>query len=182
MLADLEQREQALHEAQAEADTRRTRADAAAAEADRLRRELAAREAGLAERARHLDDAADQLRRAEGLREEVARREVELAAERETVGRARDELAGALATASAGLGIAPSVAAAQVPADAHVLFVPAGASYRLVEVEGAPPPPGAEIAVDGGPHVVVRLGPSPLPGDRRRCAYLERVPAETGES
>jgi predicted nucleic acid-binding Zn-ribbon protein len=58
---------------------------------------------------------------------------------------------------------------------AHVLFVPAVTGYTLVERDGIAPEAGDIIEVDGGRYVVRRHGPSPLPGPRRRCAYLERA-------
>ena len=58
---------------------------------------------------------------------------------------------------------------------AHVLFVPAASGYTLVEREGVAPEAGDIVDVDGGRYVVRRHGPSPLPGPRRRCAYLERA-------
>ena len=56
---------------------------------------------------------------------------------------------------------------------AYVALVP-GARYRLVERDDGPPTVGARISVDGDAYLVARLGASPLPGDRRRCAFLER--------
>ncbi len=58
---------------------------------------------------------------------------------------------------------------------AHVLFVPAASGYTLVEREGVAPEAGDVVEVDGGRYVVRRHGPSPMPGPRRRCAYLERA-------
>jgi hypothetical protein len=55
----------------------------------------------------------------------------------------------------------------------QLAFVP-GDRYRLVEIDVEPLPPGASYAVEGVEHVVTRVGPSPLPGDARRCAYLVR--------
>jgi hypothetical protein len=58
-------------------------------------------------------------------------------------------------------------------ADTHLLFLPSRGGYRLKERAGAPPPAGSHLALDDGrPLTVIGLGPSPLPGDRRRCAYL----------
>lgn len=68
---------------------------------------------------------------------------------------------------------APGVEAA-APVDAHVLFAPASDGYRLLRREGAAPACGSELALDGGRFRVLRQGPSPLPGDLRRCAFLER--------
>lgn len=58
---------------------------------------------------------------------------------------------------------------------AHVLFVPSASGYTLVERDGVAPEAGDVVEVDGVGFVVRRHGPSPLPGPRRRCAYLERV-------
>jgi hypothetical protein len=57
--------------------------------------------------------------------------------------------------------------------DGHLLFLPRRDGYRLEERAGPPPPPGSEVTLgDGRRLIVVRDGPSPLPGDSRRCAYL----------
>ena len=69
---------------------------------------------------------------------------------------------------------------AEEAAAAHLLFVPSTSGYQLVEREGAPPAAGAHVAeleAAAAPLVVVRVGPSPLPGDGRRCAYLEEPAA-----
>ena len=52
-----------------------------------------------------------------------------------------------------------------------LVFLP-GAGYRLLELEHPPVRAGATIALESGEYVVARTGPSPLPGDARRCAYL----------
>jgi hypothetical protein len=51
-----------------------------------------------------------------------------------------------------------------------------GDEYRLRELETDTLGPGAEVVVDDVGYTVARLGPSPLPGDERRCAYLVRRP------
>jgi len=58
------------------------------------------------------------------------------------------------------------------PAATHLLFVRTPDGYGLRLAVGEAPAPGAQVFVDGAAHVVAKLGPSPLPGDRRRCAYL----------
>lgn len=58
---------------------------------------------------------------------------------------------------------------------AHVLFVPTSTGYTLVEQDGPAPEAGDVVELDAGRFVVRRLGPSPLPGPRRCCAYLEQV-------
>jgi hypothetical protein len=59
-------------------------------------------------------------------------------------------------------------------ADGWVAFVPSPDGYRLLQRDGAPPGQGAAVELDDCAFLVLRLGPSPLPGDRRRCVYLER--------
>ena len=54
-----------------------------------------------------------------------------------------------------------------------VAFVP-GERYRLVELSRTAPPPGGAIEVEGETFEIARHGPSPLPGDARRCVYLVR--------
>jgi len=53
-------------------------------------------------------------------------------------------------------------------------FVPSPDGYLLLQRDGGPPPDrGAVLELEDGSFVVLRLGPSPLPGDRRRCAFIE---------
>jgi hypothetical protein len=52
----------------------------------------------------------------------------------------------------------------------HVLFV-----YSLHERDGEPPVVGSEIEEQDGRFVVTKVAASPLPGDGRRCAYLQPV-------
>jgi len=56
----------------------------------------------------------------------------------------------------------------------HLLFISTSAGYSLVEREGPPPPLGdrLEIPEQAISHLVLKLGPSPLPNDHRSCAYL----------
>jgi hypothetical protein len=57
---------------------------------------------------------------------------------------------------------------------AHLLFVPTGKRYLLMNMEGPAPGVGSKVALDGDQHfVVTKLAASPLPADERRCAYLE---------
>jgi hypothetical protein len=58
----------------------------------------------------------------------------------------------------------------------HLLFVSKPSGYELVEREGEPPEPGAEVEVgdDGLRFTVSKIGRSPLPQDERPCAYLQR--------
>jgi hypothetical protein len=61
----------------------------------------------------------------------------------------------------------------------HVLFVSGPSSYGLLLREGRAPEVGSEIVLADwaeGRYRVCKVGPSPLPSDRRRCAFLERLP------
>jgi len=58
---------------------------------------------------------------------------------------------------------------------AHLLFVWKASGYELAERDGEPPAPGAEVEEGEKRFVVVRVAPSPLPGDDRTCAYLQPV-------
>ena len=58
------------------------------------------------------------------------------------------------------------------PAMLLLLMTPSG--YRLLESEVAAAAAGDRIELPEGSFRVLRVGPSPYPGDRRRCAYLER--------
>jgi hypothetical protein len=58
----------------------------------------------------------------------------------------------------------------------HLLFVSKPTGYELREGDGELPAVGAVVEVEGvGRMVVTRIAPSPLPGDERRCAYLQSV-------
>ena len=59
------------------------------------------------------------------------------------------------------------------PCDVALVFVP-GIFYRLVAIDSTPLVPGKPYELDGDPFDVARVGPSPLPTDNRRCAYLVR--------
>lgn len=66
--------------------------------------------------------------------------------------------------------------AVEPAADGWLAFVPSPDGYRLVEQEGDPPARNETVELEGGTFRVLRLGPSPLPGDRRRCAFVEQEP------
>jgi hypothetical protein len=60
---------------------------------------------------------------------------------------------------------------------AHVLFLTTHDGYELIERDGAAPAAGTDVALADGRHAeVVKVGPSPLPGDRRRCAFAQLLP------
>lgn len=53
-----------------------------------------------------------------------------------------------------------------------LFFVWTPTGYALVEQAGAPPAPGTEVEDEHRRYRVSKIGPSPLPGDSRSCAYL----------
>ncbi|HEX2433199.1 MAG TPA: hypothetical protein VHI55_04530 [Gaiellaceae bacterium] len=58
---------------------------------------------------------------------------------------------------------------------AYLLFVSKPTGYELRERDGELPQVGAVVDEEEGRMIVTRVGPSPLPGDDRRCAYLQDV-------
>jgi len=63
----------------------------------------------------------------------------------------------------------------QPVARGFLVFVWTPKGYALREGEGESPAAGNRLNVDGVDHAVAKLGRSPLPGDARRCAYLQPV-------
>lgn len=59
-------------------------------------------------------------------------------------------------------------------ATTHARLVCSAAGYALADADSPPPAPGARVEHDGVDYIVWRVGPSPLPDDRRRCAVLTR--------
>ena len=59
-------------------------------------------------------------------------------------------------------------------ADGHLLFVWNTAGYELREQGGDVPAVGSEVETEGQTLLVTKVGPSPLPRDKRLCAYLGR--------
>jgi hypothetical protein len=61
-------------------------------------------------------------------------------------------------------------------AGTHVLFIWHASGYQLISREGRVPEAGTEISLSehgGARYLVSKVGPSPLPADPRRCAFLE---------
>ena len=54
----------------------------------------------------------------------------------------------------------------------HLLFVWKPSGYELVEQDGEAPSIGAQVEFEGKQLRVTKLAQSPLPGDRRICAYV----------
>jgi hypothetical protein len=168
--------EQVLREGSAELDVRHSELAVRGAELDRREAEIAAAESRVEERARafgavELRSAAVQ-RREETLRErEQALEQREESLHERELEMARKEAAQASDVPAA---TAPDEPATEAPDDSYIAFT-LDQGYRLVERDGAAPAPGDIVELDGGPHRCVRLVASPYPGDRRRCAVLERV-------
>ena len=59
-------------------------------------------------------------------------------------------------------------------AEGHLLFVWNTAGYELREQDGDVPAVGSEVETEGQTLLVTKVGPSPLPHDKRLCAYLGR--------
>jgi hypothetical protein len=57
----------------------------------------------------------------------------------------------------------------------YLVFVSKPSGYELREREGTPPPAGSEVDDGDVRFFVSKVGPSPLPGDERPCAYLQAV-------
>jgi hypothetical protein len=83
------------------------------------------------------------------------------------------ELTAELAAVQAELAERREPPPVEEPPASHVAFLPSAKGYALVELPGPTPNPGAYEDVDEMRFVVSRIGPSPLPADRRRCAFLE---------
>lgn len=172
-IADLERREELLRDSRASVE--------------RLLRlgttDLEARESDLADLVLELTEREAVLRAAEA---ELTRRRGELGAvelrraaveQREQALGAREERISALEARLAerderdDVASSPDEQSAGTATGAQLAFVP-GRGYRLAEIEQHQLATGMTLELDGERYVVVRVGPSPLPGDRRRCAYL----------
>ena len=57
-------------------------------------------------------------------------------------------------------------------ATTHTRLLCSPSGYALSEIDAPPPPAGTTVDHDGSPYTVWQIGPSPLPGDARRCAIL----------
>lgn len=55
----------------------------------------------------------------------------------------------------------------------HLRFVWKATGYELREREGEAPSVGDQVEEDDERLFVTKVAPSPLPGDNRRCAYLQ---------
>ena len=55
----------------------------------------------------------------------------------------------------------------------YLIFVWKPTGYELRERDGEVPSVGSVLEEEEGRMTVTRIAPSPLPGDDRRCAYLQ---------
>lgn len=55
----------------------------------------------------------------------------------------------------------------------HLLFVWSPSGWTLQERDGDVPAVGTPVEVNGTTLHVSKIAPSPLPGDRRPCAYTQ---------
>jgi hypothetical protein len=184
LLAEVEQRAAELVTRSAEVAAREGRLTQAADELEREKAEHAERAAELEIRAQKVAQLTEQTHEIERARAAVAAQATEVEVAQAAVAHQREELRRAVGVLSETLGLGfPAAATPASPADARVdesahLLLIGGERYRLVEAGGPAPAAGSIVALEGTTYVVARTGPSPLPVDRRRCAFLE-VSAET---
>jgi hypothetical protein len=168
-IADLERREELLRDSRASVERML-----------RLRTsDLEARETELTD---FLRDFTERESRLAGQEVDLARRRSELGAvelrraaveRRERAVTAREESLAKLESQQDISATAPSPDQPVPVQPAQLAFVP-GLDYRLVEIDRSSFAPGDALELEGAEYIVARIGPSPLPGDRRRCAYLVR--------
>lgn len=160
-IAELERREELLRDSRASVE-RMLRLGTS---------DLEAREKELAAYLRELTERDQELARAE---EELGQRRQELGAvELKRAAVERRERAVEAREAEVAEREAAVAAIRDTKEPVELAFVP-GASYALVELDARPLGPGLELEIEDDLFVVTRVGPSPLPGDVRRCAYLTR--------
>jgi hypothetical protein len=173
-VAGLVERERAVGERERRLDERLERdahvLDERRDELAALARDLVERQRGVEELDRRAGELDGREQRLASREEELHAREARLLADELAVRRRSDEL-DLREEALAALPQPPSSGPRSEP-DRCLLFVPQADGYRLLSIDIAPPAPGERLELEGEPFSVVRLGPSPLPGDHRRCAYL----------
>jgi chromosome segregation ATPase len=169
-LADLEGREERLRDSKAAVERllRLGQKDLDARESDlvRLARELAERESRIRDEEAELTQ-----RRAELGAVELKRAALE---QRERTLDAREGQLEALGSDETGDERDPFATHQHTDAASPLLLLVPGPGYRLIEIAREPLSDCEELELDGVNYVVARVGPSPLPGDTRRCAYLVR--------
>lgn len=171
-IAELERREELLRDSRASVERMlrlgTTELEARETELTGYLRELTGRETALAEAERDLGQRRQELGAVELKRAAVERRERAVEA-REAELEEREAVAAAQRAGS------------DAETVVELAFVP-GTQYDLVELDPTPLTRGLALEVGDAAFVVGRIGPSPLPGDARRCAYLVRGNRERDES
>lgn len=107
--------------------------------------------------------------RLDGERVRLAARVHDLQVEFERARAGADSQAGARGSSSASLPVVPE------GEETQLLFVWRPTGYDLRERKGTPLTRGVDVEVDGVRMTVTKIALSPLPDDRRRCAYLQAV-------
>lgn len=169
-IADLERREELLRDSRASVERmlRLGRSDLEARENELtdFLSELTRRESRLAEAEADIARRRQELGAVELKRAAVERREHDVAAREAELAELEAELA----------QTRPRDAGGEPPSESVELALVPGADYRLVDRALDAVASGTAVELDGEEYVVSRIGPSPLPGDPRRCAYLLRTP------
>jgi hypothetical protein len=168
-IAELERREELLRDSRASVE-RMLRIGTS---------DLEAREEELASYLRELTERGQEIAHAE---EELGQRRQELGAvelKRAAVERRERAVEAREAELAEREAAAPAARDEKEPVE--LAFVP-GARYALVDLDVTLLTPGLELEVEDEVFVVTRVGPSPLPGDSRRCAYLTRGGRGRGDS
>jgi len=168
-IADLERREELLRDSRASVERmlrlRTSDLEARETELTDFLRDFSERESRLAGDEADLARRRSELGAVELKRAAVERREREVSAREEHVtgvGSQRDDIDTTLSPEQPDAALSTQLA-----------FIP-GLDYRLVEIHRPALASGQAIELEGEEYLVARTGPSPLPGDRRRCAYLVR--------
>jgi DNA repair exonuclease SbcCD ATPase subunit len=169
---ELETREHELTRRTSELELLQARVAETLAVVEREQQALAQREASVQERERLSAELERREHELTASASELRTLEESLAGDRVAIEEQREELRQAVESVSRGLGTPGAPVAAETSPD-YVALVPGG-RYRLVERDDGPPSLGARILVEEEAFRIVRLGSSPLPDDRRRCAFLEQ--------
>ena len=168
-IADLERREELLRDSRASVERmlrlRTSDLEARETELTDFLRDFTERESRLADNEADLARRRGELGAVELRRAAVERREREVSA--------REARVTDVASPLHGIDTAMTPEQPGAAVSTQLAFVP-GLDYRLVEIDHPGLFPGAAIELEGEEYLVARTGPSPLPGDRRRCAYLVR--------
>ncbi|MDH4102735.1 MAG: hypothetical protein OEV29_05065 [Thermoleophilia bacterium] len=168
-IADLERREELLRDSRASVERmlrlRTSDLEARETELTDFLRDFTERESRLADQETDLARRRSELGAVELRRAAVERRERAVTAREERLGELESQIEANPPT--------PSSDQPVVAQSVQLAFVP-GFDYRLVEIDRSNLAPGDALELEGAEYIVARTGPSPLPEDRRRCAYLVR--------